>query len=106
METQPWKGFKMAFLHCHHCNWNQDDFWGESYWPFPSIEELKDHLLAEDLDAVWLPKDGPFPSQTHRQYIVKSLLNAAKRVWKMKFRTFEEWDGQPCPQCKNPLCVD
>lgn len=55
---------------------------------------------------MWLLADGPMPALTHRDYVVESLLNAAKRVWNMRFRTAEEWDNQPCPQCGSTLCVD
>lgn len=79
---------------------------GRIYNPFPNIDELKEHLFAENWDDVWLLADGPMPALTHRDYVVESLLNAAKRVWNMRFRTAEEWDNQPCPQCGSTLCVD
>jgi len=96
----------MAFIHCHHCNWGQDDFWSESYNPIKGLRYLEELLFVKDLDAEYLPEDGEFESMTYREYILKELKNSMSRINNMRFRTHEEWGDSKCLRCGRTLCID
>ncbi|MCF8354330.1 MAG: hypothetical protein K9H48_07740 [Melioribacteraceae bacterium] len=98
----------MAFLHCHNCGWEQDDFWSENYHPLSCPMDWKDLLLySKDIDkqfaddAEFVEENGPI---TIREVIARDLEKNAKRVRNMKFRTFKEFqeaggNNLPCPNC-------
>ena len=110
----------MAYLHCHSCDWSQDDFYSKSY-------SLWTKMLA---DAKWLWKPRFFTLDT---YIIKDLIEyTGVKVWtketvkgqtkvfswnwwmleivkdiknyhNTKWKTWEAWkkakDTAVCPQC-------
>lgn len=59
----------MAYLHCHGCGWQQDDFWSEDgYNPFRNdhIEWLKELLFRDEPMAMdkWWIDEAEIPYQT------------------------------------------
>jgi len=88
------------FLHCHNCEWEQDDFWSEGYNPIDGLKHLKE-LIFKNLDDVYLEADGPQPALTYREYIVNELYNTLVRVANMKWQTYEDYkkNSNVCPMC-------
>ena len=43
----------MAYLHCHSCEWQQDDFWNNVYNPIRYLLNWEDDLLTKNLDEQW-----------------------------------------------------
>lgn len=77
----------MAYLHCHNCDFSQDDYWSEDGWnPVKSFENDKDTLLHEDLDEVvqmdpqWLREHHGLDSVTRRDLVILHLRQIIARV--------------------------
>lgn len=112
----------MAFLHCHNCKWEQDDFWSESYNPVTFLNDsFKDVLLNKNLDETFLvDRDtgndiegwNHFTSKiTKRQNIINSLKEAITDIEDMIWRNQEEFEEKnperKCPNCgKQMLDID
>lgn len=106
----------MAYLHCHNCNWSQDDFWDENYNPITFLENtFKKDLLNENLHDViefdrhtgndfigWKPYNTKI---TRRQMILDALKNTSREIEMMVWRTMEEFKKENpdkrCPQCND-----
>lgn len=94
----------MAYLHCHNCDFLQDDFWDESYNPITYLENnYKKMLLEEDLDKV-IQGDAPYFPKTNREYVADLLEKAAKKVRRMVYPTYEDFKRRgnnkwACPKC-------
>jgi hypothetical protein len=107
----------MANLHCHYCQWSQDDYWDESYNPIRRLLILERGLLTEDLDeSIAGHFDASFLAEiphvrTWRDYFAWEIERSARIVRAMRFRTEKEHkrDGSwgPCPICgQRTLDVD
>lgn len=104
----------MAFAYCPKCEWEQDDFWRDTYNPLRCLLSDEADLLNKpldekiDMDRHWLEENG-FPNGiTRRQLIVWRLQVAIRRVEKMVFRNEQEAKaaGWKCPRCGASLGVD
>lgn len=107
----------MAYLHCHNCEFSQDDYWSEDGWnPVKSFESDRDTLLNEDLDEAvqmdpqWL-RDNRVESVTRRDLVVINLRRIIERVEGMVYRTHDELrernPDMKCPRCgERELDVD
>ena len=100
----------MAYLHCHSCRWQQDDFWDKSYNPLRSLVNWEEMLLADDsLDATFTD-DASFIEEhgklTRREVIAREIEAAARTVRQMVWRDRAEHDRQPCPKCGAALDID
>ena len=93
------------FLHCHNCLWEQDDFWSETYNPIYCLSHLKE-LLFQNLDEIYIQRDGYRPALTYREYIIKELESALSKVAGMKWKIYAEHNNDPCPRCGSVLCID
>jgi Zn finger protein HypA/HybF involved in hydrogenase expression len=87
----------MAYLHCHHCHWQQDDFWHEGYNPLRIlIEEWEKDLLEK-----WL--DDTFRDTTYREAIIDACKITISKLRGMKYKTeeeYREWNPKGlCPEC-------
>ena len=105
----------MAYLHCHSCDWSQDDFWSmDGYNPFreDTIKDLKENLFKEYLyyDEWWIKELGIPYTRTKKgakvksQHVVGKILeNKAKSIFNMDVKTNEEWVKVrlkwKCPEC-------
>ena len=109
----------MAYLHCHHCHWSQDDFWSESYNPITFMEHnYTEKLLRGDLSRVFeIQTDVPFTSKvfmskiTTREFIAREMERKARNIRDMVYRTMEEFKEKnperKCPNCgKQELDID
>lgn len=100
----------MAYLHCHKCGWEQDDFWKQGgYNPITSIQHYENYLFLEPdkrgIDNWWL-KENRFPETNSikgTELTAFELERAAKRIRNMVYRTEEEFKKmnpeRKCPKC-------
>jgi len=114
----------MAYLHCHDCDWGQDDFWSEDGWnPEKATKHdweytfkdkiYMDHYFFEDsnlLDKMNKDEDGQVWIKG-QDLLAFELRRRANLVENMAVKTYEEWksvkDSFVCPKCKsNNLDID
>ena len=99
----------MAYLHCHACNWSQDDFWSKTYNPVTCFQDDLEELLTGDLnekiemDSAWLSDNHLIDHPTRRYLILHHLNQLKARIETMVYRTDEEFrtlnaEGR-CPNC-------
>jgi hypothetical protein len=105
----------MAYVHCHGCNWEQDDFWSlRHYNPLNSF-------IADLKWAAW-PKMLEFDLPPHSygrifswcflwKKFLKTIRNFRNQVW----WTYRDWNRAvksngghwpKCPKCGHALCID
>lgn len=95
----------MAFLHCHDCDWQQDDFWslnGHNPLGEERMAELRKDLLEPEIELG--PSDEqPRERLTGRQFVVRELTKLIRRISRMAVPTSEEFErlkkGWTCPAC-------
>jgi len=98
----------MAYLHCHKCGWQQDDFYSGSYNPAEYLLNWNEYLFGKhrdrlDLqfsdDAEFLRENGPI---TTREVLARGFEKFARRIRNMKWITNEDFINDPnkiCPRC-------
>jgi hypothetical protein len=106
------------YLHCHNCDWSQDDFYHEDYNPTVYLEEWNKYLFGEGKhkldkpftdDAGFLRRNGNI---TMREVIAREYEKYAKSIRQMRWITFEDFENEKevnkvCPKCgKNNLDLD
>lgn len=91
----------MAYLHCHDCDWSQDDFYSpEDYNPFRESDMAG---LRRDLfrDEIRLERK----TVTGREFVIMELERMIARIKTMEVMTNEEWQkvkqDWKCPKCKS-----
>ena len=105
----------MSFLHCHNCDWSQDDFWDkDGYNPLEAkrVEDLKDSLFKDKIrfDSSFFKETGvPFsiddegPYCTGQDYVAWELERRARSIRNMKVLTNDDWlnvrSNWKCPEC-------
>jgi len=111
----------MAFLHCHSCGWEQDDFWdANGYHPFR--QDILGNLIKHMIDGVngrravimdiSFAKDIEIPYKKiagrssvevdFRDYLVWELGRIAHKIKKMCWVTDDDFRNAPnklCPSC-------
>jgi hypothetical protein len=98
----------MAYVHCHNCDFSQDDYWCESYNPIRWLLNWEKDLLSQKLDEVpdWSEGNKPW-----RELLALELERKAESIRTMIYRTHEEYrernPKQICPKCnQKELDVD
>jgi hypothetical protein len=97
----------MAYLHCHSCDWEQDDFYSiAEYNPASSLKDWMELLCSEEIDAQFtddaqfLKENGPL---TNREIIARDFERYAKIIREMTWITYESWLKEKgnaiCPKC-------
>lgn len=104
----------MSYLHCHGCDWGQDDFWSLTYSPFHSsswthwvkeFEEIAfngklDDPIKERYDTKGL---GLPEATTYREFFALEMERKASIIKDMAVPTWEDWikirDSFKCPRC-------
>ena len=99
----------MSYLHCHECDWEQDDFYDENgYNPAGYLKSWNNFLCGKDSDRIddqfstdseFVRENGPI---TTREVIAREYEKFAKRIRNMKWITWEQWQSEPnnvCPGC-------
>jgi len=105
----------MAYLHCHKCDWGQDDFWSkDGYNPFRQdfIEDMKHHLFEDKVygDKFMFVEMNLVPKRDtkgwycdSRKFVAAQLERKAAQICNMAVKTYEEWekvkDNFVCPEC-------
>lgn len=100
----------MAYVHCHSCGWQQDDFYDENYNPAQFLSNWNYQLFGKDRkhldklfsdDALFLKENG---SITTREMIAREYEKYARRIRKMKWITYEDFKNdtdKKCPECSS-----
>ena len=104
----------MAYLHCHNCNWSQDDFWNkEKGWnPIDSLKDFREYIFEDKMhfDKYAIEDMGLEPKRdeegyyiTGQEYVANQLRATANSIENMALKTNEEWkkvkDTFVCPEC-------
>ena len=95
----------MAFLHCHKCNWEQDDFWDKNgYNPFRQdiVDWLKE-CLFRDLMSYYDNETGREIELSGQEVVARELEQKVRSIRNMHWKTYDEWtkvrDVAKCPKC-------
>lgn len=105
----------MSYIHCHNCDWEQDDFWGWRYNPVSCfLRDVAYYLKPRRIqfDSNVAGEMGWTRTDLHSWYmIVLSERKMFRRIFRQKWWTYRDWkrakDRNICPSCKGEgLCVD
>jgi len=94
----------MAYLHCHSCDWSQDEFWSKDYTPLKSsiVSWLGDLLLEDTVSTDEGPGKGVVEIES-RMYVSRALVRIGMEIRNMKWKTEEDWlrerETAVCPNC-------
>lgn len=98
----------MAYLHCHSCDWSQDDFYDKGYNPAKYLLDWNEYLFGDKKDqldksftddAEFLRVNGNIST---REVIAREYENYAKRIREMKWVSYEDFKNDKsarCPKC-------
>ena|SRR5579885_407912 len=91
----------MTYLHCHKCDWQQDDYWSKSYNPLRFLLNWEDELLSDDLNALMPYGEGEQEPIPLREVIAREVERAATKIRNMQYRTMMERQAADwtCPNC-------
>jgi len=97
------------FLHCHNCNWEQDDFWDQHYNPARSVLDWESELINNDLNQ-YVKLETKEQMQL-REIIAKEFEKKAYLIRQMRYQTIDQFkENNPngvCPSCgKRTLDID
>ena len=95
----------MPYLHCHNCDWSQDDFWSKDYNPIRFMLNWEEQLL----DSKKIKEKFPNDEKTYQEIIAEQTERAARRIRNMHYMSIEEYrnSDRKCPKCgKQRLDVD
>jgi hypothetical protein len=99
-----------ACVHCHVCEWSQDDFWSKDYNPVRFLLNWEKDLLGEKLDQPFTDDAGFIEENgnlTLREVIARECEQAAEKIRSMNFMSEDEWHANnKCPNCGSRLDVD
>jgi len=104
----------MAFIHCHNCDWQQDDFYSpDGYNPAKYLSSWNNTLFNPKIDELF-SNDSQFIREngklTKREVLAREYEKFANRIRKMKWITWDDYKKDPdkvCPKCKsNNLDID
>jgi hypothetical protein len=105
----------MSYLHCHNCDWSQDDFWSERYSPFHGDHWDYDIRMFEDIaltgkldrkliDDKWDMKGLELPdTTTYREFFALNMERKARVIRNMAAPTDADWQKIK-PEFKCPKC--
>ena len=91
------------YLHCHNCDWSQDDFWDKSYNPIRYLLNWEENLLEKF--GVDFPGELDTKGMTYDEVIAIELERAAITIRSMMWHTYESWKHDKelgiakCPGC-------
>jgi hypothetical protein len=106
----------MAYLHCHNCNWSQDDFWHNGYNPAKNVKDYYDEFMKDPnkkiyFDMDWVQeakikwgKDDKGYYVMAKDMFVWEMEREARTVKNMNVYTWEDWtkvnEDWKCPNCE------
>lgn len=102
----------MSYVHCHTCNWEQDDFWGRRYNPirFFLKSELPNYIMPRMID--FDPKPYSYGRVFSWYVLWRLVVKWCRRVATQKWWTYNSWQKARkagkggCPKCGSGLCID
>jgi hypothetical protein len=101
----------MAYIHCHDCDWEQDDFWSRRYNP---VQTFFSYVKSFRL---WIPRtlegDRPvFPTHSY-VFLWRQVLRMLRKFRNMRWWTWKTYKRDReaniafCPKCgARDLCID
>ena len=105
----------MAFLHCHDCDWSQDDFWSDSGYSLirSILEDLKGFEKRINRGERTISLDGFLANRVLGNegecggvkevglldFIAYELERTGRILRGMKWPTYEEWEKEPNKVC-------
>jgi hypothetical protein len=115
----------MAFLHCHNCGWEQDDFWNFTlsrhaywfYWKYNPISCFCSYIFNWKY-GYWKPRFIKFNNFTKFSWllIIEQFLGMLKKFKNQRWWTYKSWkesirknnnEWPVCPKCgKKELDID
>jgi hypothetical protein len=99
-----------AYVHCHNCDWGQDDFWSSDYNPVRFLLNWEEDLLGERLDEPFTDDAGFIKEHGNlsvREVIARECEKAAASIRNMHFLSEEDWQtNNKCPKCGQALDID
>jgi hypothetical protein len=114
-----YKEDKTMYLHCHSCDWSQDDFWSKHYNPMTKIWDdikwlWKPRIISFDIHTINdLKKYTHVPVFTWGKsyqrcfswnWLILQFVKEYKNAKSQKWRTLKSWnkykDTAVCPKCK------
>ena len=111
------------FVYCHDCEWQQDDFWSEDYYPMSNYDIFERVLLpairdkekreirmpSEEANMIGLPydEDSRDPATgmilvDFRSMVGYELMKQAKKIMGQFWITFEDYQADINKRC--PIC--
>ncbi len=106
----------MAYLHCHKCNWSQDDFYHDGYNPAKYLMDWNEYLFGDKKDKLdeQFTDDSEFikfhGNITTREMIALEYEKFARRIREMKWITYEDFKKDKgiakCPKCGSSTDFD
>lgn len=100
----------MSFVHCHSCNWEQDDFWSWRYNPvrFFFTQDVPTWIKPEMVNL-----RRSYGGSVFSWYVLFDQFRKwCRRVWTQKWWTYSAYRAAVdaghggCPVCGASLCID
>ncbi len=119
----------MAYIHCHNCNWSQDDFWDFSFgkygytkifgigWGYNPISYFihyfKEHIKPRVIkfDNSFAKEQGWKTNCLHSWFLIrwefKRMIKSFKKQYWWTYSSYKKSKIKNCPDCDNKyLCID
>lgn len=106
----------MAYVHCHSCDWAQDDFWTKRYNPVSWFfrETLRSYWKPRyiEYDKWFVEELGFEGNHLHSWYMIwRDIKRFPRRLLNQHWWTNDSWNKDPdkwvCPECgKKDLDID
>ncbi len=110
----------MSYLHCHSCDWSQDDFWNKKYNPLtkiwddikwlwkPKIIKLDIYTMNELIKYTHVPIIRKKTRSDYKAFswnwFILELVKEIRIFFQQKWWTWKSWkkhkDIAFCPKCK------
>jgi hypothetical protein len=94
------------YVHCHSCDWEQDDFYSpDGYNPASYLKQWNKQLFSDEIDEQFTD-DAQFVKGSGkislREVIAKLYESYALKIRSMKWITYKDFKNDPkkaCPNC-------
>lgn len=111
----------MSYLHCHSCDWSQDDFWSKRYNPLTKVWDdlkwlwkpriigidpygIKDLIKYTHVPIIRKKGNNPPGKVFSWNWLILELVKEIKIFLHQKWWTYSHWqknkDLAVCPKCK------
>lgn len=100
----------MSQIHCHNCDWSQDDFWAWKwslkFWKFRAFGYNPISLIIDDIRTFGYPCYIYLDAGKKHSWgvLLKEIKRHTKRLFTQKWWTCKSWNKDDnkwiCPKCK------